>query len=91
MIRMHCRARHGAAGGLCAECSVLLAYAEERIAHCPFGAGKPVCNQCSVHCYKPEMRERIQTAMRFSGPRMIWRHPVLAVRHLLRSKRAPGR
>ncbi len=86
MIRIYCRARHGAARGLCGDCSGLLAYARERIAKCPFGTGKPVCNQCTVHCYRPEMREAVRQVMRFAGPRMVWRHPVLAVRHLVRSK-----
>ena len=35
------------------------------------------------HCYKPEMRERIRQVMRYSGPRMITKHPVAAIRHLL--------
>ncbi len=87
MIRIHCRARHGGAPGLCADCSGLLAYALERIERCPFGIDKPVCNRCTVHCYQPVLREKIKAAMRFSGPRMLWRHPLLAIRHLVRSRR----
>jgi hypothetical protein len=48
---------------------------------------KPVCNQCAVHCYRPAMREQVRAVMRFAGPRMVWSHPVLAVRHLIRSRR----
>lgn len=33
------------------------------------------------------MREKIRAVMRFSGPRMLLVHPVLAVRHLLESRR----
>lgn len=91
MIRMYCRAHHGAAKDPCGACVGLLSYARERIEKCPFGGEKPVCNQCTVHCYDTAMRERIQTVMRFSGPRMIWRHPVLAIRHLLRSRYPGGR
>jgi hypothetical protein len=29
------------------------------------------------------MRERIRSVMRYSGPRMLLRHPVLSVWHLL--------
>ena len=86
MIRIYCLAHHGAEKDLCEDCSGLLADARERIAKCPFGDGKPVCNQCTVHCYKPEMRERIKTIMCYAGPRMIWRHPILAIRHLVRSR-----
>jgi hypothetical protein len=91
MIRIYCRAHHGAGHVPCADCAGLLAYAQERIAKCPFGVGKPVCNQCPVHCYQPGMRACIQTVMRHAGPRMLWRHPLLAVRHLLRSRYSAGR
>jgi predicted amidophosphoribosyltransferase len=84
MIGMYCRAFHDK-GRLCPDCSALLDYARERIAKCPFGIDKPVCSRCTVHCYRPEMRARIQTVMRYAGPRMMWRHPVLAVRHFIRS------
>lgn len=86
MIRIYCRAHHGTGCSLCADCEGLLAYAEQRIAKCPFGIDKPVCNQCTVHCYKPEMREQIRVVMRYAGPRMPLRHPLLAIRHLLRSQ-----
>ncbi len=86
MIRIFCRALHGTAGDLCEDCSGLLAYAQERIAECPFGVDKPVCNKCKVHCYAPEMREQVRAVMRYAGPRMVWRHPVMAIRHLLRSR-----
>lgn len=90
MIRMYCRAHHGAATNLCEDCAELLTYAEQRIETCPFGVEKPVCNTCTVHCYKHEAREHIKVVMRFAGPRMLLRHPMLAVRHVLRSKRYLG-
>ncbi len=86
MIRIYCRAHHGAAKDLCENCSGLLTYAQQRIEKCPFGIKKPVCNQCSVHCYKPDMRKQVQEIMRFSGPRMMRHHPILALRHLVRSR-----
>ena len=33
------------------------------------------------------MREKIRAVMRFSGPRMLLYHPVLAVRHLIEQQR----
>ena len=86
MIGIYCRAHHGASRTLCTDCDGLLSYAEERIVKCPFGDDKPVCNQCTVHCYKPDMREQIQRVMRYAGPRMPARHPILAIRHLMRSR-----
>ncbi|MDP2359648.1 MAG: nitrous oxide-stimulated promoter family protein [bacterium] len=87
MIELYCRAHHDGRSGPCAECDPLRAYAHQRLAVCRYGAAKPACNKCPVHCYKPAMRERIRRVMRFAGPRMIWRHPMLALIHLLESRR----
>ncbi len=67
----------------------MLSYALTRLDKCPLKSDKPTCAKCPVHCYKPEMRNRIKDVMRFSGPRMLSRHPVLAVLHLLDSRRRP--
>lgn len=45
---------------------------------------KPTCKKCSIHCYRPDMKERIKRVMRWAGPRMMFYHPVAAVKHLLR-------
>ena len=88
MLQIYCRENHkGAERGLCADCSGLLDYAKQRLSKCPFGAGKGPCSKCAIHCYKPEMRRRIQDVMRYSGPRMLKRHPLMAVRHLLKGWR----
>lgn len=74
---------------LCPDCAELLDYAVVRVERCLFGAAKPVCNRCTVHCFRPERREQIRTVMRYSGPRMTFRHPYLAIRHLL-DRQAPA-
>jgi hypothetical protein len=86
MIAMYCHSNHRSAG-LCTECSELEEYATKRLDNCPFRGGKTTCTRCRVHCYKPEMRERIRVVMRYSGPRMIYRHPVLAIFHTIDSRR----
>lgn len=91
MVRLYCRARHGTRGGPCAGCADLLRYAFARLDACPFGATKPACSRCPTHCYAPRRRELIREVMRFAGPRMLPRHPVLAVTHLLDGRRRPGR
>lgn len=91
MIRLYCRKKHGAKKSLCPECQALLQYAAMRSDKCPFMETKTFCSNCRVHCYKPEMREKIREVMRFSGPRMILYHPVMAVRHVLESKREKKR
>jgi predicted amidophosphoribosyltransferase len=90
MIHLYCRDRHGSQGELCAECEALLAYARARLDRCPFQENKVTCARCPVHCYRPEQRERIRAVMRYAGPRMLFRHPVLALLHLVDGLRRPG-
>ena len=93
MMRMYCRHHHG--GDLCAECTELRDYARRRLERCVFGDAKPTCANCTVHCYKAEMREKVRVMMRWAGPRMALRHPVIAVLHLVDGRRPapllPGR
>lgn len=86
MMRMYCRHHHHSAG-LCPECAALAAYARRRLERCVFGDAKPTCANCTVHCYKADMRERVREMMRWSGPRMLLRHPVLAIRHMIDGER----
>lgn len=88
MIGVFCRSRHGTPSGLCAECDELHRYAMARLDRCPFGEDKPTCAPCPIHCYKPHLRERIREVMKFAGPRMLWRHPLLAIRHVLDGRAA---
>jgi len=87
MMNIFCKAHHGTKGTLCSECQQLLEYAHARLDACSFGEEKPVCIECTIHCYKPDMRERIRAVMRYAGPRMLLRHPVLAICHLLDSRK----
>jgi len=93
MITLYCRAHHRPMAGRCADCEALAAYAQQRLARCRFGAQKPTCGRCPIHCYAPAMRERIRAVMRYAGPRMLWHHPGLAFCHLvdaLRSRLVPS-
>jgi hypothetical protein len=87
MIFIYCRGHHKGGPVPCSECGALQEYAHKRLASCRFGAEKPTCANCTVHCYKPEMRERVRQVMRYSGPRMLLRHPVMAVRHVRDGRR----
>ncbi len=88
MIGMYCRDQHGAQPGeLCAECADLRAYAMFRIDKCPYCEGKPTCANCPIHCYKKDRREEVRSVMRYAGPRMLLRHPVLAILHQLDGRR----
>jgi hypothetical protein len=86
MVRMYCRRHHGDAP-LCADCAALFDYARRRLQRCVFGDAKPTCAKCVVHCYSAEMREKVRIVMRWAGPRMLLRHPILGVSHLLDGRR----
>lgn len=99
MIAMYCRTHHtvvqaktdprparakgSGSPRLCPGCTTLQDYALRRIDACRFGEHKPTCASCPVHCFRATERETIRRVMRYSGPRIVWRHPYLAVRHLL--------
>ena len=83
MIDLYCAKNHASEDSLCADCEALLQYAYERLDRCRFGEKKPSCGKCKIHCYKPDMRNRIVSVMRFSGPRMVLTHPILALKHLM--------
>ena len=87
MIALYCHHHHATAKGtLCADCAELAEYACRRSDHCPFMETKTFCSNCRVHCYNPQMREKIRIVMRYSGPRMLYVHPLAALRHLITSK-----
>ena len=89
MVAMYCRRHHGRKPkSPCTECADLLSYAEQRLEKCPFGSEKGPCSKCHIHCYKPQMRRRIQAVMRYAGPRMLTRHPIIGMRHVVNSLRA---
>jgi hypothetical protein len=82
MISLYCRKKHGSKKHLCEDCAQTLDFSLQRLHYCPYGENKPTCANCDIHCYTPDMREKIKEIMRFAGPRMLWRHPVLAIQHL---------
>ena len=91
MIKLYCKKKHHTKGMLCEQCRQLDEYARLRSEKCPFMETKTFCSNCKVHCYKPDMREKIREVMRFSGPRMILHHPVMAIRHVVESKKEKKR
>lgn len=91
MIALYCKRQHHTENGLCDECTALDAYARQHSDKCPFMETKTFCSNCQVHCYKPEMREKIRSVMRYAGPRMVFHHPIAAFRHIMESKKEKKR
>ena len=91
MISRYCQDHHATSAVPCSECEGLLDYATVRLQRCRFGSEKPVCDKCPVHCYQPARREQVQVVMRYAGPRMLWQHPILSLRHWLDAfRKAPS-
>ena len=82
MIRIYCLYKEGNKE-LCPTCRQLLQYAHNRLKHCTFGEQKKTCRNCPIHCYKPEMKKRIQEVMRYAGPRMFFFHPITTIKHFI--------
>ncbi len=90
MITMYCKGNHKIErkkqcighSDTCTECKELIEYALFRLEKCPFKENKKFCSFCKVHCYKPEMRKKIKSVMKYSGPRMIFSHPIFAISHV---------
>jgi hypothetical protein len=93
MVRIYCADHHGSRDAVCDACRELLGYSHQRLDRCPYGDGKPTCKECPVHCYKPDRRVEMQEMMRYAGPKMLLRHPWLAVAHLWqeRFRKVPSR
>lgn len=82
MIRVYCRGKHKSKKGLCPQCQELQEYAWMRTEKCPFMETKTFCSACKVHCYAPEMRDKVREVMKYAGPRMLFYHPTVAIRHM---------
>lgn len=86
MVRIYCHGighkRADQSRSLCPECKKLLDYANMRTDRCPFMAEKTFCSACKVHCYSKKMQEMVRKVMRYAGPRMLFVHPVMALRHV---------
>lgn len=85
MISMYCRGKRHK-DPICGECSELIAYSHARLGACKFKESKPFCSKCPVHCYRNDMRQAVRRVMRYSGPRMLFVNPLMALRHLWESR-----
>ncbi len=91
MIDLYCREhqhdRLKNKNSLCIDCQKINEYSILKLDKCKFGENKPVCSKCNVHCYEPGMREEIRKIMRYSGPRMLLEHPIIALKHIYQKLR----
>lgn len=84
MANIFCSAHHEGkkdTKGLCPDCAATIAYSIDRTQRCP-NEHKGNCEDCSIHCYKPEVRARIREIMAYAGPRMLTKHPIMTFFYL---------
>ncbi len=82
MIRIYCKGnKHGSP--ICPKCMELLSYAHKKTDVCPFMETKTFCSNCRVHCYDKTRREEIRRVMKYAGWRILFVHPVMAVKHVI--------
>ncbi len=85
MINMYCHKKHKTKKkDLCNDCNNLYSFVEMKRNKCPFGDDKGFCTNCKIHCYKSNilMREKIREVMRYSGPRLMFKHPIMYFNNL---------
>jgi hypothetical protein len=90
MIELYCRNKHKhlrVDKMLCTECLELKKYSSLKLNNCVYGKNKPACTKCSTHCFKPIIRTKIKTVMKYSGKRMIFSYPMVTIKYLLQKFR----
>jgi hypothetical protein len=83
MVIIYCKDHHDYSDVLCPKCFELGVYAKNRLENCPYQEKKPVCGICDLKCYNPQHKDYAEIIFNYSGPRMMFQHPRLALHHLL--------
>jgi hypothetical protein len=84
MVVLYCKKNH-TVNSPCEECKKIIDYGFKKIEICPYGESKPFCSKCSIHCYEKNMQKKVKEIMRYSGPRIIFYHPIASLKHLISS------
>ncbi len=89
MIGMYCKKHHvqEMKGQLCDDCGALLDYTSTRTRKCRNLENGTFCAHCTTPCYAPDKRGKMRQVMKFSGPRLIFYHPVWVMKHILEDRR----
>lgn len=84
MILIYCKNNHKE-NHPCSQCIDIINYGKNKINNCPFDNSKPFCSKCSIHCYEKNVQKKVKEIMRYSGPRIIFYHPITSLKHLISS------
>ena len=81
----YCNKNHGTTDEkLCPKCTALLSTVMLKIARCPYGFTKPLCDKCEIMCFGPEKNKEFMNIMKTAtSSSMLMKHPMTAMKHKL--------
>ena len=83
---VYCRAHHNTDGTkLCPKCTALLTTVFTKIAKCPYGISKPICDRCETPCFGENATKNFLEVMNSTQKKMLLSHPMMTVKHKLQS------
>lgn len=78
----YCNSNHGTTDGkLCAKCTAVLSTVMIKISRCPYGIGKPICEQCETPCFGERFTNEFLAIMKGGQKDMLLSHPIMTVKH----------
>ena len=78
----YCNANHGTTDNkLCAKCTAVLSTVMIKISRCPYGIGKPICEQCETPCFGERYTNEFLEIMKGGQKKMLLSHPIMTVKH----------
>lgn len=82
----YCHKNHGTdKETLCPKCTALLASVMVKMNKCMYGITKPICDRCENSCLGVAQTKEFLKIMKSSGNYMMFRHPIMALKHKLQS------
>ena len=82
----YCNANHGTTDNkLCAKCTAVLSTVFIKIGRCPYGIGKPICEQCETPCFGERFTNDFLEIMKGGQKKMLLSHPIMTVKHKIAS------
>ncbi len=82
----YCHKNHGTNDDkLCPKCTALLASVMVKMNKCMYGVTKPICDRCDKSCFGAAQTKEFLKIMKSSSRFMMFRHPIMALKHKLQS------
>ncbi|MCR5833381.1 MAG: nitrous oxide-stimulated promoter family protein [Selenomonadaceae bacterium] len=80
----YCNANHGTTDGkLCGKCTAVLSTVLIKINRCPYGIGKPICEECETQCFGERFTKDFLEIMKGGQKKMLLSHPLMTIKHKL--------